>query len=113
MPPSKSDSLPNSRNMACTKGRSYQIEQHLQSREACYDRARLPEAVGNLLATQPHAAESKRPATGTASGDDYNGDAMMTFERAPKSRTPKFSSSWPIGSNFPGKNVVFCQPQSI
>jgi hypothetical protein len=46
-----------------------------------------------VLAAQPPAAESKRPATQTASGDDYNGDAMLTFERAPKSRTSKFSSS--------------------
>ena len=42
--------------------------------------------------TQPPAARSKRPATGTASGDDYNDDVMLTFERAPKSRTPKLSS---------------------
>jgi hypothetical protein len=46
-----------------------------------------------VVSTQPPAAESKRPATGTASGDDYNDDVMLTFERAPKSRTPKFSSS--------------------
>ena len=36
-----------------------------------------------VLAAQPPAAESKRPATETASGDDYNGDAMLTFEHAP------------------------------
>jgi hypothetical protein len=47
----------------------------------------------NLLAAQPSAAESKRSDTGTASGDDYNGDAMLTFERALKSQNPKFSSS--------------------
>src|SRR5262252_2509542 len=32
-----------------------------------------------------------------------DGDAMLTFERASKSQTPKFSSSLPIGSNFSGK----------
>jgi hypothetical protein len=36
------------------------------------------------LDAQPPAAESKRPATGTASGDNYNDDVMLTFERAPK-----------------------------
>src|SRR5215475_2190386 len=57
---------------------------------------------------------SIRP-TGTASGDDYNDDVMLTFERAPKSRTPKFSSNWPIGPNLPGKKPSFvsrvaCKP---
>jgi hypothetical protein len=54
-----------------------------------------------LLAAQPPATESKRPATGTASGDDYNGDAMLTFERAPKSRTPKLAD-W---AEFPRKKT--------
>jgi hypothetical protein len=49
--------------------------------------------AGDLLAAQPPAAESKRPATGTASGVTTKDDAMLTFERAPKSRTPKFSFS--------------------
>jgi hypothetical protein len=46
-----------------------------------------------LLAAQPPAAESKRLATGTASGLTTKDDAMLTFERAPKSQTPKFSFS--------------------
>jgi hypothetical protein len=37
---------------------------------------------------------------------------MLTFERAPKSRTPKFSSSQPIGPNFPGKSGV-CTPKRV
>ena len=35
--------------------------------------------VGDLLAAHPPVAESKRPATAIASGDDYNCDAMLTF----------------------------------
>jgi hypothetical protein len=32
---------------------------------------------------------------------------MLTFERAPKSRTPKFLSSWPSGRIFPGGKSSF------
>jgi hypothetical protein len=35
------------------------------------------------------------------------GDAMLTFERAPKSRTPKFSIQLADRAEFPRKNVVF------
>jgi hypothetical protein len=41
------------------------------------------------------AAESKRPATGTASGDDYNGDAMLTSQFLSEHHSLSFSR-WPV-----------------
>jgi hypothetical protein len=51
---------------------------------------RRPSAPVICWAARPPAAESKRTATGTASEMTTNRDAMLTFEHAPKSRTPKF-----------------------
>jgi hypothetical protein len=68
-------------------GPGIRFSEHSRYRNASRSFATGQAAVraGDLLAAQPPAAESKRPATVITSGVDNKCDAMLTFERAPKS----------------------------